>query len=296
MKAGRAEYAVIAVTIIAAAGWLFSKNALQDLPPYTFIGLRFSIAAAVLALFCLPQLRLLTRKQWLRSASAGCALGFTLLFWVLGLDKTTSIAEGAFIVSLSVVLVPVMGRVLYAEAIPRIFVFAIVPALAGLTLLTVDSGFTIEVGQWYFLAATIGFALHLNLSSHFVSNIPSLANTSVQLATVGITATAVAMFTESWPTNVAALAWVWVLASAIIGTSFRFALQNRALQFMSPTHASMIMLLEPIWTALLGIFILGEDLSNNKLAGCALIFTALLVFRSRAIMDFLRPSTRTKKG
>ena len=291
MRSNRAEYLLVVVTVIAAAGWLFSKNGLQYFPPHSFIALRFSIAAGVLALFCLPKLRSLTSAQLLRCAAAGSALGFTLLFWVIGLHKTTSIAEGAFIVSLSVVLVPIIGRLLFSEAIPRILLFAIVPALAGLVLLTIDNGFIIEVGQWYFLAATIGFSLHLNLSSHFVSNIPSLANTSVQLATVGSISAVVAIFTEHWPTTLGTLAWGWVLASAIIATSFRFALQNRALQFVSPTHASMIMLFEPIWTAILGIIVLEETLSHNKLAGCALIFTALIIFRSRTIISWLKTRT-----
>lgn len=295
MKSYRAEYILILVSLVAAAGWLFSKNAIQEFPPYTFIALRFSIAAAVLALFCLPQLFSLTREQVFRSAATGSSLGFTLLLWVIGLQETSSIGESAFIVSLTVIAVPIIGWILFKETIPFILLIALIPALIGLAFLTIDNGFSIELGQLYFLAATAGFALHFNLSSHFASNIPSLASTTIQLTIVGLISAVVAIFIESWP-EAGAIYWGWLLASAVIATSFRFTLLNYSLQLTTPSHAAMILLLEPIWTALLGAWLLGEMLSNNKILGCTLIFIALLVFRAPTIMNEFKRSRTANTG
>ncbi|PCK04289.1 MAG: EamA family transporter [Alteromonadaceae bacterium] len=291
MTSNRAEYLLIVVTVIAAAGWLFSKNALQEIPAYSFIAMRFIIAAMVLASFCLSQLRSVTGEQLLRSAFTGSVLGFTLLFWILGLQQTASIGMGAFIVSLSIVVVPLIGRALFSQAIPSALFAALLPALIGLALLTIDNGFVLKSDQYYFLIATLGFALHLNLSSHFVSQTPSLANTTIQLTVIGLIAAVAAFLSESWSAPFSPLTWVWLLASAIVATSLRFALQNYALRFMSPSHASMIMLLEPVSTAFLGVWLLGEQFSNNKILGCALILIALLVFRSEVIFAWLKART-----
>jgi len=43
----------------------------------------------------------------------------------------------------------------------------------------------------------------------------------------------------------------WLLLSAIIGTSARFLLQTYAQGLTIPSHAAVIMILEPIWTALI---------------------------------------------
>lgn len=288
MTLRRAEMVLVVVTLIASAGWLFSKNALQELPPFSFLAMRFSLAAMVLALFCLPQLRSLNRAQILRSVVTGVVFGVALLVWIIGLQSTSSIGESAFIVSLTVVVVPIFGRFMFGQSIPMILMVALIPALAGLVFLTADNGFVIESGQRYFLIAILGFSLHLNLSSHFVSQVPSLANTTIQLTMVGFIATVAAGVSEAWPATISSMAWVWLVASALIATSFRFALQNYALKFVLPSYASVIMLLEPIWTIVLGVIFLTEELSANKLMGCVLIFTALLVFRLPMILTWLK--------
>ncbi|MFL0797186.1 MAG: DMT family transporter [Cellvibrionaceae bacterium] len=291
MKLSRAEYVLLIVTIVAASGWLFSKKALGEFQPYSFIALRFSLAAAVLALFCLPQLLSLTRNQVFRAATTGSSLGVTLLFWVIGLQETSSIGESSFIVSLTVIAVPIISWILFSEKIPAILPIALIPALIGLAFLTLDNGFAVETGQLYFLIATAGFALHMNLSSHFASDIPSLASTTIQLIVVGIISGAVAVFLESWP-NAGIQSWAWLMASAVIATSFRFTLLNYALKLTTPSHTAMILLLEPIWTAVLGAWLLSEVLSSNKILGCVLIFIALIVFR---LPSTLRSAKRYSK-
>ncbi|MFL0800972.1 MAG: DMT family transporter [Agarilytica sp.] len=288
MRVKRAESYLVAVSLIAAAGWLFSKNALQEFPPFTFIALRFSLAAVVLMMFCLPQLRGLSAGQLVRSMSTGAVLGVSLLLWVVGLHRTASIGESAFIVSLTVVVVPVIGRLLFKDSMSFSLLFALFPALVGLALLTIDNGFVVEVGQWYFLVVTIGFALHLNLSSHLVSQVPSLANTSIQLIMVATIGSVAALIWEEWTVRLSASAWGWLLASAVIATSFRFALQNHALQRMIPSHASLILLMVPVWTAMLGVMFLGEFLSINKIFGCMLIFAALIVYRWKLITSWVK--------
>ncbi len=164
---------------------------------------------------------------------------------------------------------------------------ALIPALVGLAFLTLDNGFAVETGQLYFLIATAGFALHMNLSSHFANDIPSLASTTIQLTVVGIISGAVAVFLESWP-NAGIQSWGWLTASAVIATSFRFTLFNYALKLTTPSHTAMILLLEPIWTAVLGAWLLSEVLSSNKILGCVLIFIALIVFRLPSTLRELR--------
>lgn len=41
----RADLILVATTILAAAGWIFSKEAIQGLPAFGFIGLRFVLAS-----------------------------------------------------------------------------------------------------------------------------------------------------------------------------------------------------------------------------------------------------------
>lgn len=288
----KGEYLLVVVTLVAAAGWLFSKNALMSFPSYTFLAWRFSIAAVVLAFFCLPQFRTLNLNEAFRSAATGLVLGLTLLLWVEGIQHTASIGEGAFIVSLSVIVVPIVGRIFFGTAIPVTLVFALLPAMAGLAFLSLDNDFGFEIGQWYFLCANLGLALHLNLSSHFVSGISPALNTTIQLTVVAMVAAVAALLHEAWFIPESTSAWLWLLASAVIATSFRFVMQNSALRLVQPSHAAMIFLLEPIWAAVLGVLFLQEVMSTNKIIGCMFIFTALLVYRWPLVMASLQRGAR----
>ena len=44
----KADLLLLLVTILAALGWLFSKEALAGMPPLLFIGVRFFLASCVL--------------------------------------------------------------------------------------------------------------------------------------------------------------------------------------------------------------------------------------------------------
>lgn len=284
MTTRRAEFMILMVTLVAAAGWVFSKIALRDFAAHSFIAIRFLVASWVLMLFCRKDLMALSWDAVRRSLLTGSVMGVALSVWVLALQRTDHVGEGAFIVSMSIVVVPVIGRLFFGDRITLWLLFCFLPAIAGLALLSLENGFRFNQSQLLFLMATVGFALHLNLSSHFVKNIPPLPLASLQLLMVGLLASGLAVWFDAgflsgpiWAMPVSV--WGWLLCSALIATSLRFALQTEALQYISPSHASMIYLAEPVWTALLSALVFSERMSGSQLMGCVLIFAAVVLFR-----------------
>lgn len=278
-----AELSLVLVTIIAAIGWVLSKYALLEFAPFTFLALRFLLAGLVLAVPGWSQLRKLTAQQYRRSVATGVVMGISLLIWILALQGTENVGVGAFIISLNVVGVPIIGRVLFGQVVGPGLMLALLPALLGLAMLVMDKGLVLDADQGLFVIAMLGFSLHLNLSSTYVQQVPALALSAVQLITTGCIAGVAALLTESWNPELSNTAWLILLLSALFATSLRFAIQNRVLQKVSASHASMIFLAEPVWAALLSALFLGERMSWNQLLGCLLILLALLVYRLRAL-------------
>lgn len=125
---------------------------------------------------------------------------------------------------------------------------------------------------------------------------PALPLTALALLTVGLVTLVESAISEPWaPTlnNPPPILMVWVLASAIVGTAGRFLLQTYAQSLSVHSHGVVILVLEPVWVALFAAAWFGETMSALQLAGCGLIFMALLVNRwnalSRAIKGFLKP-------
>lgn len=283
-----AELSLVIVTIIAAIGWVLSKYALLEFEPFTFLALRFVLAGLALALPAWSQLRNMTVHQLFRSVATGAVMASALLVWILALQSTEHVGVGAFIISLNIVAVPIIGRLLFGTVIPRGLILALVPALLGLAMLALDKGLALAPGQGLFVIAMLAISLHLNLSSTYVQQVPALALSVVQLLTTGFIAAIAALLTESWTPGLSQGAWLILLVSALFATSLRFAIQNRMLQKVSASHASMIFLAEPVWTALLSALLLAERMSGQQILGCLLIMLALLVYRARVFKSLWR--------
>ena len=80
--------------------------------------------------------------------------------------------------------------------------------------------------------------------------------------------------------------------AALIATTLRFFTQLYGQSLTTPSHAAVILMLEPMWTAMLAAWWYGERMSNLQFVGCALIFSALVLSRWRVLRDVLKAILR----
>ncbi|EDM48949.1 DMT family transporter [Marinobacter algicola] len=306
----KSDLLLVVVTLMAAISWIFSKEAVLLMPPLMFMALRFLLAGSVLAAIAWPSLTRLSLDQFKRSAGVGLVFGVAMSFWVMGLFHVTHIGEGAFLTSLGVVIVPVIARVIFQEAQPISTWFAIPVAVGGLALLSLKNGFRPEIGQVFFVIAAFIFALYFTLNTRAANQrtvinrrgesvekhrVPALPLTTIALLTVGTVTLTESALLEPWtPTieNFSGILAGWVIASAVVGTAGRFLLQTYAQSLATHSHGVVILVLEPVWVALFAAGWFSESMSATQLAGCGLIFLALLINRwgvlSKAIKGWAR--------
>ena len=284
----RADLFLLAATLLAAAGWVFSKESLAGLAPLQFVGTRFLLAGVVLGGFSWRQLRMLSAEAVGRAAVVGVLFAAAMGLWIMGLQHAHHLGEGAFIASLGIVLVPVFARIFFGEAPPLSTWLALPVALGGFACLSLAKGFQIEPGQWFFLGAALIFAFLFNLNSRVVRDVPVLALSTIQVLVVGALILPLSFAFETWPEVVPTSAIFWLLASAIIATTLRFLVQLHGQSLTTPSHAALILMLEPMWTALVAAWWFGERMSGLQLAGCALISLALVISRWRWIRGVLK--------
>ncbi len=305
-QAHKADLLLLLVTLLAAISWMFSREAVLAMPPLLFMSLRFLLAASLLAMIAYPQLRRLNGRQLFRCARVGVVFGVAMSCWVMGLAMAEHVGEGAFLTSLGVVLVPVIARLVFAEPVPGSTWLALPVAAAGLALLSLEQGLHLEAGQLFFVAAATIFALYFNLNTRAANTIstldrsgnpiehpriPALALTTVVLAVVGVLTGMLSAIFESWGEAAADATLelaIWVILSATVGTALRFLVQTYAQSLSLQSHGVVIMVLEPMWTALMAAAWFTEQMTLWQVAGCALIFLSLLVNRWRAVRSLLK--------
>lgn len=313
-NAHKSDLLLVLVTLLAAVSWIFSKEAVLLMPPLLFMGLRFLIAGAILGLLAWRQLANMALPQLVRSARVGLVFGIAMSCWVMGLWLGTHLGEAAFLTSLGVVIVPVMARLFFREAQPVSTWLALPVAVSGLALLSLEQGFRPQAGQLFFVAAAFIFALFFTLNTRTANTrtevnrrgvtvhkerVMALPLTAITLTTVGLVTGTLSLFVEPWEATFddfsLALAG-WVIGSATVGTAFRFLVQTYAQSLSVHSHGVVILVLEPVWVALLAALWFGETMTLTQVGGCGMILMALLVNRWTVLSRALRNRLRRRPG
>ncbi|MFQ2062821.1 DMT family transporter [Aeromonas veronii] len=271
---------MVLVTLLAAAGWLFSKEAIRELPPAAFIGSRFLLAALLLLPLAWLREPPPTRAQLVRAAGCGTLLGASLLLWVTAISQSDALGSGAFIMSVATLMAPLAAWGAFRAKPGRHYWLTLPIAIAGLLLLSSSTHWGVSLSLFWFLAAATTLGIQLAVHRHFAQSIAPTWLTCIQLAMTGLLGTLLSLLTEQWPeAGVSHGIWGWFAASVLIATTLRYWLLTHALSKMTTAHAALMMLLEPVWTLILSTLFYSEPLGGAKLAGAGLVLGALVLYQ-----------------
>ena len=275
----KAELFLVLTTFVAATGWIFSKEAMLALPAFGFIGSRFMLASLCLLPFCYRALLNMQAKDTAQAFGVGMLLGGGMLSWSYAVSVSTTLGEGAFIVSLSMLIVPLIAWVLFKRRPPNIFWIALPFAILGLFLLSMRGSWQASSSQIWFALSSLLFAFQFNFNGKYSQRIPLLLLICVQLFAAGAMGIGASMMFESMPNNIDATIWIWFALSTLVATVLRFLLQITGQKYCAPSVASVIMLLEALWVVLFSVIFYNEAMPLNKILGGGLIILSLLIFR-----------------
>ncbi|MFQ2178663.1 MULTISPECIES: DMT family transporter [Aeromonas] len=283
---------MVLVTLLAAAGWLFSKEAIRELPPAAFIGSRFLLAALLLLPLAWLREPPPTRAQLVRAAGCGTLLGASLLLWVTAISQSDALGSGAFIMSVATLMAPLAAWGAFRAKPGRHYWLTLPVAIAGLLLLSSSTHWGVSLSLFWFLAAATTLGIQLAVHRHFAQSIAPTWLTCIQLAMTGLLGTLLSLLTEQWPeAGVSHGIWGWFAASVLIATTLRYWLLTHALSKMTTAHAALMMLLEPVWTLLLSTLFYSEPLGGAKLAGAGLVLGALVLYQLPLLLRSARLKT-----
>lgn len=280
-----ADGVLLCVTLVWGIMFVFIKEAVAVMAPMTHLGLRFSLAAAILWLCYAMGVRsggLLDRQLWRHGLILGCWLFFGFLGQTVGTQYTTASKTG-FITGLCVVLVPVLGALLFRMRLSRPAVIGIVVAFAGMAVLSLRISEPLAVGDVIVLGGAFAFALHILLTGRYSVHHHPIALSSVQLTVAaGLNWMAAAVFED---VGQLAQPEIWqnlqvlraLLIGAVFATAFAYWAQTYFQRFTSATHTAIIFSSEPVFAAGAAVLLGGEHLTGQTVIGGALILTGILI-------------------
>ncbi|WP_194542290.1 DMT family transporter [Paenibacillus sp. JZ16] len=276
MKPLKADLMILFITICWGSSYLFMKMGLDSLGEFNLIALRFGLAFILAGLIFLPRLRQVNVKT-IRYAML---LGFILFIMFTALTfglKTTTTSNAGFLVSLTVVFVPLLHTFLFKKKIENKAVVSIVLALTGISLLTIQLPFTFKIGDLFCIAAALCYALHINMVSTAAQKVDTLSLGILQLGFTGLYAFISSLLFEApvWPSTTHS--WVAVLVLSVVCTAVGFIFQTIAQQYTTATRTGLVFSLEPVFAALVGFWFAHEVLNSNQYLGAALVFLSVVI-------------------
>jgi drug/metabolite transporter (DMT)-like permease len=271
-----ADAALFAVATSWGATFPLAKQLLTELPPFFYLALRFSLAAALLFVLAGRQLPRLGKRSLLDGLILGALLTAGYGFQTVGL-RTASATVAAFLTGLSVVMVPLFGAL--GGRRPGAFAWiGVASALLGLGLLTIQRGQGVRfgAGEGLLLCCALSYAVHIVYQSRVASRSAALPLGLVQITVVALL-TLLFSLGESRPPGLTPHT-VWALLfMAVICTAAAFTIQAWAQRFTPATHVGLLFAFEPVAAAIFAWAWLGERLSGGQWLGAGFILAGIVL-------------------
>ena len=280
--------------LLAACIWGFAFVAqsvgARYVGPFTFLTIRCWIAVVFLTPVVavvdriragkgLPEGRAVTRTQKKTHLIAGLACGSALFSAAavqqIGIGGTTT-AKASFITALYVIMVPVISIILGHIPEKKLWICVAV-SLAGLYLLCFTGGVGgINRYDGLLLLCALLFAVQILTVNHFLPVMEGVRLSRLQLIFEASFSTIGMLLLEHPDPAAIRAALPSILYAGIFSSGVAFTLQIIAQGGLNPTVASLLMCMESVFGALGGWFFQGQALSGRELAGCALMFAAIV--------------------
>lgn len=195
-----------------------------------------------------------------------------------GMFENVNPGKAGFITAMYILLVPVLG-LLMGRRIPLRMWICIAAGVVGLYFLCIESGssFTVNFGDILVILCAAVFAVHIIVVDHFVKTCDGVKLSCMQFLIGGLISL-VLMFIFANPSLDTILKAAFPIFYAGIGScGIAYTLQIIGQKYTPPTLASLIMSLESVFAVLTEVVILKSMPSSREIAGCIIMFAAIIV-------------------
>lgn len=267
---------LLTVTVIWGGGFAVSDMALETLTPFQIMAVRFFIAAVIMTLLGVKQIRTISRDEircgfWLGAALFG---GFALQ--IIGLQYTTP-SKNAFLTATNVVLVPFIALVIYRKKIETRSLIGAGMAIVGAGVLSLQSDFSIGIGDGLTLLCAVCFALQIFLTGEYVGRIRPTVLNFLQMTAACVLSFVGLIFSGEFSWHPSSKSLLAVLYLGIVSTTITYLLQTVSQKYVDETKSAIILSMEAVFGTFFSVVLLGERVTGRMLIGSALILAAVLV-------------------
>jgi drug/metabolite transporter (DMT)-like permease len=269
-----ATLTLLAMTACWGSTFFLIHDLLDRVPAVDFLAVRFAIASAAMLLLAPRAVARLEPELRRHALVLGGLYGVAQILQTIGLGRTPASVSG-FITGMYVVCTPLLAAAILHTRITRLTWAAVVLAVCGLGVLTLE-GFSVGYGETLTLLAAVLYALHIVGLGAWSRPADAIGMSILQCLVI----TAIA-FVAALPGGITlpdrAGDWLSVVYMALFAGAAALLGQTWAQAHLPPTRSAIIMSMEPVFAAFFAVLLGGESVTGRMLLGGAMVLTAMLV-------------------
>ncbi|WP_157101640.1 DMT family transporter [Planococcus plakortidis] len=271
-------FLVIVTTSLMGSSFAVGKIGLVHVSPLLLVGIRFTIAGILMAIF----VKLFRRKhpqrraEWLHIL----VIGFFQTAGVMGCIflslRTITAGESAILTFTNPLLVVIFGTAALGIRYRIVQWGGVLLGFFGV-FITMGSQVTLEVGTLFGFGSAVSWAIGTLLIKHWGIQLDTWVLTAYQMLFGGLILLIASSLLETQrlalnPESLFIIFWLAIPASIIQFAIWFFLLQNG-----NPGKVSAFLFLAPFFGVITGWLILGEQVGVSLIVGGALIFTGIFL-------------------
>ncbi|MGB5823136.1 MAG: DMT family transporter [Proteocatella sp.] len=267
---------LLLVALIWGSTFTLNKIALDSMSPISLMAARFILAFIVMLAIFRKKFRNITIKNCIGGILCGIALFLAFILQTYGLVYTTA-SKQAFLSGTYVIFVPLLTWICFKKMPAKKVYLGVFICFLGISLLSVNDDFTMNIGDVLTLISGIMFAAQILVAGHFVKTEDPAVMSTVQFGVTGILAAIVALFLGDFGFLNAGDAIIPVIYLGLFGSAAAYYLQILCQQFTSSSTTAIILSMETVFGSLLAVFFLKEIFTLRMIVGSIAILVAIII-------------------
>ena len=289
LSGGWGRVALLTAALIWGSSFIVMKNAVEGVPVFMLLGIRFTVGCLLLTLIFHRRLKTIRKRLLLHGAVVGTLLFAAYTVQTFGLRETTP-GKNAFLTAVYCVLVPFVNWVIFRRRPTGWNWLAAVMCLAGIGLVSLEGDLTMNRGDALTLVGGVFYALHLVAVSRFGEEDDPVMLTMLQFGASAVWCWGLSFMTESMPNPFPTNAWLELAYLAVFATTAALLLQNVGQSVTPAAPAAILLSLESVFGVAFSVMLGAEGLTAQLVCGFTLIFLAVMA--SETQFSFLRKGRR----
>lgn len=271
---------MVLVCVVWGAGNPATKIGLETIPSFLMLTMRFSGSFLIfLIIFRTKVFKVFNKSNIWKCCLLSVVTAMTYISSQIALYLTSATMAG-FLMGLAVLFTPFFNFLIFKNSVNKKFIPIIILVIIGMYFLCGGGmSFTFGLGEFCALLASVFYGLWLVLTPRYVHDVGPVALSTLQCGVAAVICLPF-FFIFEFPASLGSISsegWIALAYVTVICTVIVYLIQNQSLKFLSPVFVSLVLCLEPVFSALFSFILLNEKLTLIAYLGGVLIVIGLMI-------------------